>query len=97
MTCLIGINSSQTFLPTLAVLKGKRLGDEVEQLENQNLVLTATTNAWINEESMLLWIERVWKPYSSQFERSLLIMDQFRVQDRHCIYSQGTDILITAL
>jgi len=53
LTCLIGINSSQTFLPTLAVLKGKRLGDEVEQLENQNLVLTATTNAWIKEYAFM--------------------------------------------
>ena len=79
MTALLGITASNTILPSFVVLKGRKVSIEVQQLENANLYVTASPNAWITEEGFLEWIDRVWKPYSLQFERTLLIMDQFRV------------------
>lgn len=73
------------------MVKGKKIPQDIVDLESPQLVLASSENAWVTEEGFLKWISRVWKPYSHQFERSLLIMDQFRVHKMESILKELED------
>lgn len=79
MTSLIGVSASNNFLPLFIVIKGKKIPVDLQQFEDPQVVITSSENAWITEETFIQWIDRVWKPYTHHFTRSLLIMDQYRV------------------
>jgi len=79
ISSLIGITANHNILPLFTIFKGKKVPRDIEHLESDQLVLSANPNSWMTKESFLLWIQRVWRPYSMQFERCLLIMDLFRV------------------
>lgn len=79
------------------ITKGKKVPVELEAMENENLVAAASQNAWMTEDGLLKWIERVWRPYSMQFEKSLLILDKFRVHTMPSVLEKlkqlNTDVL----
>jgi len=79
LTALVSVTALNEFLPLFAVVKGKKLSKEVQDIEQPDLVVTSNPSAWINEDAFLLWIERIWRPYSQSFSRCLLLMDQFKV------------------
>ena len=78
ITCLIGINGANNFLPLYIILRGKKVAPEVQTLESPQLTITSNQNAWMSEDSFLLWLDRVWRPDAARFDRSLLILDRFR-------------------
>jgi len=78
---MIGVSSSNDVLPLFIITKGKKTPQDVNHLENDDFVITATSNASMDQTSMLLWIEKVWKRYSNRFDRALLILDKFRVHE----------------
>jgi len=95
---MAAVSASNEVLPLFAILKGKRLSPEVQELQNHGIVITATINAWMTEEAFLLWITNIWEPYSSQFDRSLLLLDHFRVHLSERVLAElercKTDVLL---
>ena len=79
LTALLGVNAAGVILPQLLVLKGKKIPRGTLELEDGSMFVTSSQNAWITEKGFLSWIKRIWHPYSSGFNRSLLILDQFKV------------------
>ena len=79
------------------ITKGKKVPQELEELETPNLVIASNDNAWMTEELFLKWISRVWRPYTHDMPRSLLIVDQFRVHKMSNILAEleecGTDVV----
>jgi len=97
LTLLLGVTATGAIIPRLVVLKGKKVPRELEDLENNNLVITSSQNAWITEEGFLIWINRIWRPYSSQFKRTLLVLDKFKVHQMASVTAElkkcNTDIV----
>jgi len=79
LTCLIGISASQTTLPLFAIFKGKNIPQELQEIDDPNLVVAMSKNAWMTEEGFYKWIHRIWRPYAENFQRTLLVLDQFKV------------------
>ena len=65
LTCLLAVNAMP---PELAVM------------EDTELSVNMSPNAWITQESFLDWIARIWRPYSAQLKRCLIIMDRYPVR-----------------
>lgn len=78
LTAFPAISSSNEVLPLFIILKGKRLSKDIQKLQDDDLTVTISDNGWMTETTMLHWIDTVWKPYSSKFSRSLLLLDQFK-------------------
>ena len=88
-TVLLGVAMDGSKLPPFIVWKGKRSGMIIREVTSQalnhgypeDLVMSVQKNGWMDEELMLEWTERVWKPWvtSRGFinKASLLIMDKF--------------------
>jgi hypothetical protein len=62
-----------------AILKGKKIPAELKELENQDIFVSANASAWQKHETMVEWVEKIWKPHAAHFKRSLLIFDQLKV------------------
>ena len=79
------------------ILKGKKVSPDLQALETPQITITVNSNAWQTEESFLLWLDKIWRPYCSQFERSLLILDEFRVHKTQKVLEEleklKTDVL----
>ena len=87
ITALIGISMTNEFLPLYIILKGKKIPREIQEMEADDLVVSSNTNAWMNDETFRKWIETIWRPHAARFQRSLLIMDRFRVHQKPAIVS----------
>jgi len=79
------------------VLKGKKIPREVQAIEDDDLIVSANSSAWINEETFLQWIQKVWRPHATNHARNLLIMDRFRVHEKESalkvLEEVNTDVL----
>ena len=97
ITAMLGVTASNIILTPVIILKGKKVSKDVEEPEDGSFVLAANPNAWMTEEGMLLWIARVWRPYSSQFSKPLLILNQFRIHKLDSIMQElkkcNTDVV----
>ena len=98
LTALFGVTAANTRLPLLVILKGNRVPAFVKNMEDETLKIYSNDSAWMTEEIFLDWIDKIWKPHSSRFERSLLVMDMFRAHKTQLVMTKleecRTDVLI---
>jgi len=75
MICFIAMSASQNTLPLFDIFKGKKIPQDLQEINDPNM----SKNAWMTEEGFHQWISRVWRSYAENFERTLLIPDQYKV------------------
>ena len=90
-TALLGVTMSGEKLPAFIVFTGTRNGRIIREITGDvcsrgfpsTVVMSVQKNGWMDEELMLEWIERVWKPWlqTKSHDMSYLIMDCFKVCD----------------
>lgn len=97
ISCLLGISAANGVLPLYAVFKGKKVPQDVSHFQAQGVVIAANQNAWLTEDTFHNWIDKVWSAYANRFDRTLLIMDSFRVHKLQSVLSKleslKTDVL----
>ncbi|KAL7567499.1 hypothetical protein ACA910_009512 [Epithemia clementina (nom. ined.)] len=88
-TVMLGVSMTGHKFPPYVIFKGKR-GGRIEERELANptandypsgMILTVQGNAWMDEQGMLLWIEKVWEPFVKsrpEDDLFLLILDEFK-------------------
>jgi hypothetical protein len=86
---LLGVSLAGEKLPPFIVFSGKRNGRVIREVTGNvvsrgypdEVIMSVQPKAWVDEEVMLEWIERVWKPWitKSNHPYSMLIMDSFKV------------------
>lgn len=89
-TVLLGVSLAGEKLPAFIVFSGTRngriirevTGDVVSRGFPADVVMSVQKKGWIDQELMLEWIDRVWKPWVQQknFSFSYLLMDSFKVK-----------------
>eukprot|EP00474_Spongospora_subterranea_P006971 CRZ07429.1 hypothetical protein [Spongospora subterranea] len=88
-TVLLGVSMDGEKLPPFIVFTGTRNGRVIREVTGDvgirgfptDVVMTVQKKAWVDNEVMLEWIEKVWRPWvaSKFFDYSYLIMDCFKV------------------
>ena len=88
-TALLGVTMSGEKLPPFIVFTGTRNGRIMREISGESgrngfpsdVVMSVQKKGWIDEELMLEWIDRVWKPWlqAKEHKLSYLIMDCFKV------------------
>jgi hypothetical protein len=82
-TALLGCSLTGEKLPPFVIFKGKRGGRSRIMSEFTNLPYppflrcTVQPKAWIDEEGMLEWVNRVWAPRVLDRGPTILILDEF--------------------
>jgi hypothetical protein len=94
-TVLLGVSLTGEKLPPFIVFAGKRSGRVIREVTGDVLargfpaevVMSVQAKAWMDEELMLEWIDRVWNPWimTRNPNYSILIMDSFKVSNN--VYS----------
>jgi len=51
--------TSNDILPLQAIRRGARVPENVEDMQNRNFVICTNKTAWMNEDIMLIWIEKI--------------------------------------
>ena len=86
-TVMLGVSADGRKFPPYIIYKGKRaarVAREVKKWEehgySDGCVYGVQEKAWMNENMLLDWVKRVWKPFTeSKGGLMLLIVDQFSV------------------
>ena len=83
-TILLGISMSGEKLPPFIVYKGKPNGRIAREWTGttdfpNSAIYAVQDKAWVDERVFLLWIEKIWKPFSTEKASSYLLMDEFSV------------------
>lgn len=88
-TALLGVSFTGEKLPPFLVFCGTRNGRIIREVTGDianrgfptDVVMSVQKKGWVDQELMLEWIERVWKPWvdSKKFTVSYLLMDSFKV------------------
>ena len=90
VTVVLGASLDGRKIPPFIIFKGQRkptgrvykevTGNVTSRGFPANVVMTVQAKAWMDEDVMLEWIERVWTPYvaSIDSDHSFLLMDQFK-------------------
>ena len=88
-TALLGVTMTGEKLPAFIVFTGTRNGRIIREISGEvvsrgfpsDVVMSVQKNGWMDEELMIEWIDRVWKPWLQQKQSGLsyLMMDCFKV------------------
>lgn len=86
---MLGVSGGAHKFTPFVIYKGKpgaRIGKELRKWEDNGYShgcdYAVQVKAWMNEETMLQWVERVWKPFAKSKKKeglTMLIIDQMKV------------------
>ena len=79
---LLGVTMSGEKLPPFIVFKGKPNGRIAREWTGttefpNSCFYSVQEKAWVDERVFLIWIEKIWKPFTRQKQSSYLLMDDF--------------------
>eukprot|EP00977_Amphora_coffeiformis_P024178 scaffold15108_cov180-Amphora_coffeaeformis.AAC.54 len=88
-TVMLGVTGGGYKFPPFVIFKGKpgaRIDKELHKWEDNGYShgceYTVQGKAWMNEDTMLQWVEKVWKPFAQSKSKdglTMLIIDQMKV------------------
>ena len=87
-TVMLGVSADGYKFPPYVIYRGKsgaRVAKEIRKWDDHGYSsgckYSVHPKAWMNEETMLDWVSKIWKPYTEtkKGELTLLVIDQFSV------------------
>lgn len=88
MTVCVSVACDGTKLPLFVIFKGQPNGKIEKDLDNilpENVFGCCQSKGWMDERSMKIWTDLVWKPYVADYERSVLLLDDFSCHKQDCL------------
>ena len=59
LTAMIAVTASNELLPLQMIVKGKKLPKDVQDVQLENVFISASENAWMTRDLMLEWVQKV--------------------------------------
>ena len=99
-TVLLAVSMSGEKLPPFIVFKGVPNGRISREFGNGNYptdcIYDVQEKAWVDQRIFLIWVEKVWKPFTQRKKTSYFLMDEFSVHmQSECIEAMqrcGTEV-----